>query len=67
VVEHPRFFLGEDDHPPCSVGESLEQQTASDRMLVVERSSDLGRAERCIEGGGGRVTTATLEGRPADL
>src|SRR5690606_15736853 len=24
VVEHPRLFLGKDDHPTCTVGESLE-------------------------------------------
>jgi hypothetical protein len=28
VAKHPRFFLGEDDNPPGSVGESLEQGSA---------------------------------------
>jgi hypothetical protein len=41
VVEHPRFFLGEDHHPPRSVGEPLEQQTPFDRMLVVVLAPDL--------------------------
>jgi hypothetical protein len=57
VVEHPRFFLREDDHPPCSVGESLEQQTPLDRMLVLERSIELGpgRPNRPYAGDGGVV------------
>jgi hypothetical protein len=42
VVEHPRFFMSEGDDPPCSVGESLEQRTPFDRMLVLERSIELG-------------------------
>jgi hypothetical protein len=39
VVEHPRFFLGEDDHPPRSVGESLEQRTLHP-MLAAEQLLD---------------------------
>jgi hypothetical protein len=34
VVQHPRFFLGEDDHSPGSVGESLEH---SSTMVLAER------------------------------
>ena len=35
VVEHPRFFLGEDDHPTCSVGESLEHALHPSRRRPV--------------------------------
>jgi hypothetical protein len=28
VVEHPSLFLGQDDNPPCSVGEPLEHSLA---------------------------------------
>src|SRR5581483_176195 len=28
VVEHPSLFLGQDDNPPCSVGEPLEHSCA---------------------------------------
>jgi hypothetical protein len=52
VVEHARFFLGEDLYPPCSVGESLEQRTLQP-MLVAERFLTLcGSTPR--EGGGSR-------------
>jgi hypothetical protein len=35
VVEHPGLFLGQDDDPPCAVGEPLEHA----------RSSQSGRAD----------------------
>jgi hypothetical protein len=52
VIEHPRFFLGEDHHALRSVGESLEQRTPFDLMLVVQRSPDRKGWPYAGDGGG---------------
>src|SRR5690606_33511422 len=54
VVEHPGLFLGQDDNPPCSVGEPLEHPSRSSPACGNHSAADV-------------TTSYRLAGVPASL
>src|SRR5690606_13593588 len=50
VVEHPGLFLGQDDNPPCSVGEPLEHPSCSSPACGNHSAADVTTSYRLAGG-----------------